>query len=241
MKFTSWLAHGRAIGACLLVVVACSWGLSDAFAARGGRGRGGIVPPRGIPGVPAATQPDLKLIQTQHYTIHSDMDDEYLAEAWVRLDRLYEDYAIRTAALGRNNNERLPIYMYAQREDYLTAGGDGNSSGIFVHPNNGNARLLINAQDDSEASLETLQHEGLHQYLYARLGDNSPPWVSDGLACYFEEAIFTGDSYVPGIKGKRYPELQRLMSQHEYKPVADIAALTAKQWRGKTVNQCTAQ
>src|SRR5439155_6630670 len=35
-------------------------------------------------------------------------------------------------------------------------------------------------------TLSILAHEGLHQYLENTRGRNIPPWLNEGLACYFE-------------------------------------------------------
>lgn len=212
MKFTALLSHRRVLAACLLAVALCLPGLA---ASTGG--------PK--PGV-------MKVVQTKYYTINSDMDDDFLAETWVRLDRMFEDYSLRTAALGRDYKDRLPVYIYSQHEDYLAAGGLPKSSGVFRH-GGGGARLMADVQDDPAGAMQTLQHEEFHQFVWARLGTNIPVWANEGLACYFEEALFTGDSFVPGIIGDRFPRLKRMIAQHDYKPFAEFVEISSLQWRGE--------
>lgn len=46
--------------------------------------------------------------------------------------------------------------------------------------------LTVSHYSTQRASLSVLAHEGLHQYLELTRGTNVPPWLSEGLATYFE-------------------------------------------------------
>jgi hypothetical protein len=177
-----------------------------------------------------AAEPALRTFQTQHYTLVTDVDDDLARECYIRLDRLYEEYSIRTAELGRVAQAHFPVYVYSQQKDYRANDGPPKTAGCFVHLGNV-AKLLALVGDDPADALRTLQHEGFHQFIYMTLGDNIPIWANEGLACYFEEATFTGDSFVSGmIPRGRLLRVQAMIADKTYKPFAKYVEITSAQW-----------
>src|SRR3954464_12848227 len=78
-----------------------------------------------------AAEPDLKTYETKHYLIHTDLPPAEAREAQVRMNCLVEEYSARTAGVSGQIKERLPFYLYKNRDDYAHAGGIENSAGVF--------------------------------------------------------------------------------------------------------------
>ncbi len=78
----------------------------------------------------------------------------------------------------------------------------------------------------------TIQHEGFHQFAsaVARHGE-LPVWVNEGLAEYFGEAVFTGDSYVTGlIPPERAARVKEMIKTDQYVSITKMMAMSHGEW-----------
>jgi hypothetical protein len=181
-----------------------------------------------------AAEPDLKTYETRNYLVHTDLPPAEAREAQVRMNRMAEEYAARTPGVSGQIKDRLPFYLYKNRDDYTRAGGIENSAGVFD-----GARLtaLTLRRADGMISLATwhvVQHEGFHQFSHAVIGDQLPMWADEGLAEYFGEALFTGDTFVTGlIPQNRLTRVQKMFTQATDKPLAEFLAIPREQWNAK--------
>jgi hypothetical protein len=192
----------------------------------------GVVPARGE---------DLREIETPYYTIHTDLDDDSVREAAVRLTRMAEAYHDRTRDFAGVIDHKFPFFLYRHEQDYLDAGGLAGTAGVFVYrPGNGQGVLMAFAgKRATQDTWHTVQHEGFHQFAHAVIGGQLPPWLDEGLAEYFGEGIFTGDGFLTGAVPPW--RLERLKSEikgdgedgAKAKSLQQIMALDANQWRSE--------
>ncbi len=123
---------------------------------------------------------------------------------------------------------RLPVYLYCLEGEYIDAGGPEGSAGYF------DGEKLVAITDDREGIDEwhTIQHEGFHQFAKAVIGGELPTWVNEGLAEYFGEAVFTGDSYVTGLAPPE-PHVQRvreMLKTDQYVSITKMMAMSHGEW-----------
>lgn len=152
----------------------------------------------------------MKRVEGNYHVIHSDLPAPDLREAKLRMTVMAELYNSRTKGFAGKITRKLPFYLYNNATDYYRAGGIPGSAGVF------NGEKLMAIADDAlgDEVWHTIQHEGFHQFVHAVIGGDIPIWVNEGLAEYFGEAIWTGDSYVPGV----VPEHRRQRIAHWIKP-----------------------
>jgi hypothetical protein len=171
----------------------------------------------------------MRAIETRYYIIHTDLNDHQAREAVVRMTRMAEEYADRMRDFGRGGGgirKRLPFYLYSDPEDYYATGAPRGSAGRF----NGNALLAV-AEDFGPKTWHIVQHEGFHQFAAAVIDANLPPWVNEGLAEYFGEALFTGDGYITGaIPQWRLERIRKRFKDNEFMPVRDLMHMPMGEW-----------
>jgi hypothetical protein len=173
-----------------------------------------------------------RVIESPYYKIKNDLPDDRMREVYIRMTRMYEEYQQRTAGFSGQNRGMLNFELYTKAEDYYAAGGMPGSAGVFMSGGFGGSRLMaIAGGRNTEWTWHVIQHEGFHQFASAVIRGNLPPWVNEGLAEYFGEAIFTGDSYVAGvIPNQRLKELQGMISKDASKPLYAMLTMTHMEW-----------
>lgn len=178
--------------------------------------------------------PRLRTFYTPYYTLYTDLDDEGAREAWIRMTRMFEEYKRRTAGFSGELREKFPFYLYKNADDYYAAGGPPDSAGVFTHIGTQGELRAIAGEHPTPATWHTVQHEGFHQFAAGVIQGDMPPWVNEGLAEYFGEAIFTGDGYVAGvIPPRRLARLQQQIRNGEFRSLRDMMTLSNRDWNEK--------
>ncbi|HEY0008295.1 MAG TPA: hypothetical protein VGB55_06205, partial [Tepidisphaeraceae bacterium] len=73
-----------------------------------------------------------------------------------------------------------------------------------------------------------------HQFASAVIGGDMPIWVNEGLADYFGEAVYTGDSFVSGgVPVYRLKRIQEQLDSGKFKPVQRMMELSHRQWNAE--------
>jgi len=127
--------------------------------------------------------------RSRYFEVRSDVSRSLCLEAANTLDTSYRLFSRRFGRVeGMGGTERYPVFIFSGEAAYLHHGlglfgnlpvhTDGFHSPIF-------RQLLARNLPDEEQVFSTLRHEAVHQYLDALVGP-SPPWMSEGLAEYFE-------------------------------------------------------
>jgi len=123
----------------------------------------------------------------------------------------------------------MPFYVFKDRDAFLAAGGIPGSSGSYCRD-----KLLTHFRhQDPKASWRTIQHEAFHQFADQAIGTRLPVWLSEGLAEYFEEGLWTGDGLVTGIVPlRRLGRLRRAMADKDLVGFDEMMGLSRKAWNG---------
>lgn len=175
----------------------------------------------------------LTMYTIDYHTLHSDLDVAKLREAALRLRTMAEEYSRRLESMGLRAplRKRMPVYMPANRADYITLVGrhGAASAGLYRYEGNDGA-LFISGNLSSGALWHTVQHEGWHQFAHVKLGQ-IPIWVNEGLAEYFGNGIWTGDNMVTGdVSDVDLLRIQRAIKDNAVQNFGTFISMDGKQW-----------
>ncbi|MCH8251494.1 MAG: DUF1570 domain-containing protein [Planctomycetes bacterium] len=177
------------------------------------------------PGSIAQTR--LNRFETRYYIIHTDLSAADVREAEVRISRIAEEYHARTKSFAGQIVQKLPFYLFSRHEDYLAAGGLPGSAGVFM----GDKLMATVPTGNLGNPWYIIQHEGFHQFADAVIRGDLPPWVNEGLAEYFERAVFTGDGYVAAvIPPVDLARVKRWLEDGRFKSMRDMMTLGREVW-----------
>lgn len=147
----------------------------------------------------ATAQGHMRVIQTRHYTIHSDLPADLTTQLAHQMDAMYDEYTRRLDGFRRMDEEPpLEAYLFSRRADYAKIVGEqmSHTGGVFIPGHN---RLVVVLEGNTRIGLRrVLQHEAFHQFAHNRISPNPPIWLNEGLAVLFEEGLWTGDRFIIG-------------------------------------------
>ncbi len=141
---------------------------------------------------------------SKHYRLRSDLPPDDTKRYAAHQDLMYGEYMKRLGSLRLRTPPALDVMMFAKRQDYLDTlrtrfGIDGSGSGgMFFVSQNGSALAYFTEGVPEARVKHVIQHEGFHQVAHAYFGNDLPPWVNEGLAEFFGEAIIVGNDVVLG-------------------------------------------
>ena len=172
---------------------------------------------------------------SKYYTLYTDVDEQTAHEALVRMTAMAEAYHARTKSFAGQLRRKFPFYLYQTEADYNDAGGMKGSAGVFVGDSDGSGKLMaFVGRRITPYTWHTVQHEGFHQFAHAVIGGDIPTWLNEGLAEYFGEGLYTGDSILTGIVPPwRLQRLQGEIRDGRLKPVAKLMAVGGAQWNAE--------
>jgi hypothetical protein len=143
-------------------------------------------------------------IKSRHYRILSDLSPEESRVYVQHLDLIFDEYAKRLSSLEQRAPEIPYVMMFAKEQDYLDVlrnryGVNGTGSGgmFFITPA-GAALAFFTESLPRSRVFHVIQHEGFHQYAHSKFVGQLPPWLNEGLAEYFGEAIVIDGRLVVG-------------------------------------------
>ena len=146
----------------------------------------------------AQQQKQLPHYEGRYYIIYTDLSGDDLREAELRMAKMAEEYHNRTKDFSGDIRTKFPFHLFRNENDYYAAGGKPGSAGMF-NPNDNTLMAIVVGDHVDQSTWNVVQHEGFHQFARAVIGGELPVWVNEGLAEYFGEGIFTGDSFVTGV------------------------------------------
>ena len=170
---------------------------------------------------------EFKTYSTRYHVIRTDLGKNVVREAAARLDSLTVEYVSRTQGFSGKARTKMKFYMFARRADYYAAGGPKGTAGLYD-----GAKLMAVVPDKPDQQFwRIVQHEGFHQFADTVIAPDLPAWLSEGLAEYFGEAIWTGDRYVTGvISNERLKRIRVMIKADNLRPIDEMAELTIQQW-----------
>ena len=191
---------------------------------------------------PADARAEMRVLESHHYRIHTDLDAVFASELARRMDAMYDDYTRRLADFNPavNGNGKFEVYLFRQRDDYLkfTRHKVPNTGGVFMPARNTLAAFLEGQGRD--ALRRTLQHEAFHQFAHSAVSQDLPPWLNEGLATVFEEGIFLGRSFKLGqVPPRRVRQLEEDLRQRRLIPFRRLMTMSLDEWSIALSDQST--
>ncbi|MCY2929108.1 MAG: DUF1570 domain-containing protein [Planctomycetota bacterium] len=174
----------------------------------------------------------MKDYQTRYYQLHTDLPADTVTEAKRRLTLMAEEYWARTKSFGGVIRDRMDFFIFKNYADYIEAGTPPDSAGVFMHwtsggKRNGRMMAILSSPED----WHVVQHEGFHQFVHMTMSGDIPIWSNEGLAEYFGEGIWTGDTFVLGVvPERRLRRVVKLIEQDRMMTPLDMMKLTHEDW-----------
>lgn len=130
-------------------------------------------------------------LESIHYVLRTTCGREgfvafipvFLEECWSQYSRLLPtDYVLR---------EPSETYLFQRRDEWerFTDHFAPSRAATYKRIRSGGYSergITVSHYSSQKGTLSVLAHEGLHQYLELTHGKPIPPWLNEGLACYFE-------------------------------------------------------
>ncbi len=184
----------------------------------------------------ADEKPELTRYDSRYYIIYTDMVREDAAEYARHMDNVFGEYRKRFAALRPRNREKMNLFLYKDQKSYqltLASGGvDGtNSGGMFVGGGKVEGLHVWVANRSRKSVIETLQHEGFHQFAANFIGYELPTWANEGLAQYFEDAYISKGKIETGvINAFRLKRVQKALKEGKSIDFDKLITVSGKEW-----------
>ncbi len=171
----------------------------------------------------------IKQFDSKYYQLHTDLSPEAVREINLRITHMAEEYGQRTSGFSGQIRERFPFYVFSTLEGYHQAGGTEGSAGVF-DPNQRRLMAFAGKQLDDE-TWRVIQHEGFHQFAHGVIRGNLPVWLNEGLAEYFGESQYTGETMVSAvIPQSRLERVQKCLKDGRFPSVPDMLQMSHLYW-----------
>ena len=167
-----------------------------------------------------------------YYVFHTDENRSMVQQIWLRMNFVAAAYQRRLHTIfGGSVDRKLPFYIFRHSADYRRAGGISGSAGMFLVDGRGQRLMAIGGRKINHQMWHIIQHEGFHQFTFAFLHRFLPPWANEGLAEYFGEGLFTGNSFVTGwIPPWRLARLKSEIRNHKLLSIHDMRTMSYRHW-----------
>ena len=177
---------------------------------------------------------------SRHYEILTDVDRADIRDIAAHMDAVADEYDRRFSSFPARDTKPSKLCIFRSRDDYIDFMATldfpaGNTGGVFFSRPDGAGLATWLEGRSNESMLAVLQHEGFHQFLHERLGDDIPPWANEGMAEYYGQALMVRGRFRTGIvPGARLEQLQTAIRQNALIPFDVVVRLTQDQW-GETL------
>lgn len=168
--------------------------------------------------------------RSDHYVVSSDISERICSEAAVLLEKFYTKFDLHLRHVApKHRKHMLRVYLFSGRAGYeaytkvLNGEEMKNTAGMYSPIVK---QLLIWNLPNHEQILETIRHEGFHQYL-DDLVEDAPRWFNEGLATYYQ-----GSKLVKGrwSDGDIRPEYVEVLKKRKLVPLAQFLRLGAPEF-----------
>lgn len=154
--------------------------------------------------------------ESKHYHIFSDIDRATCTEASKILEESYVSYIVYLERIPDLEKDKFRVYLFSGEAGYQMYLKDMEmafpirSAGLYTPALR---QLLIWNTPDRDAMMQTVRHEGFHQYFH-RLIKESPIWLDEGMAGYYEIAKKERGKWKVG---EIHPQYRRLLTYSKTK------------------------
>ncbi|MCI0365474.1 MAG: DUF1570 domain-containing protein [Phycisphaerales bacterium] len=183
------------------------------------------------------------------YWIKTDLPADEANSLARHLNVMYSEFSRRLADMPERAEEKLNVLIFKHRQDYILTlrarfGVNASASGgmFFVTSAAPAGALAVWTDDLPRRRIEhVIQHEGFHQFAYSRFGNDLPPWLNEGLAEFFGEAVVVGQQVLVGQSNARVVnQIKDAIELKRYVPFAQMLSITSKQWGDATLDESAA-
>ena len=139
-------------------------------------------------------------LQTEHYRVYTTSDNRMLLTRLPEfMEAAYGQYCALTGLPATAADQKpMNVYLFATRNQWavFTRQITGAQSDVFLQIQNGGYSFRgtgVYWDMGNVATYSVAAHEGMHQFLFARLRDGLPAWAEEGLATQMEGFEVTSD------------------------------------------------
>ena len=150
--------------------------------------------------------------RSEHYVVSSDISERLCSEAALLLEKYYTKFDLHLRHVAPKQRKHiLRVYLFSGRAGYeaytkvLNGKELKNTAGMYSPVVK---QLLIWNLPNHESILETIRHEGFHQYL-DDLAEDPPRWFNEGLATYYEGSKLVKGRWSDGDIRAEYVDVLR--------------------------------
>lgn len=176
--------------------------------------------------------------KSRFYNVHSNAKPAEVAFVKQYMDMLFLTYQKRFSDFRRRDNSPMDLYFFNTRDQYQSflqkqnLGVASTSGGVFFVNNDDKGLATYLEPRDPDWTLQTLRHEGFHQFAFAHIGPSLPLWVNEGLAEYFAEGIVVRGRISPGIvPGRRLAAVRNAIATNTTLDFTQLISMDSKTWQ----------
>lgn len=177
--------------------------------------------------------------KSAYYDITTDLERAQAKAVADHMDAVHAEYTRRFSGFNKRNAEPLRLWVFSTREAYgefLESHGidSAGSGGMFFRRDDAAGLVSFLGGRPMSSVLETLRHEGMHQFVYQRIGDDLPVWLNEGMAEWFGYAVPTGSGFAMGLADPRpIRRLQAAAAEGRLIPLTDLLTMTKEDWNNR--------
>jgi len=151
------------------------------------------------------------VVEARHYVILTNAGAALARETALHMDAIFEEYEKRLL-FREKIAVRFVVKVFATEDEYREHDAPHDSVAYF---RSATRELVTFADRNRERMFSSLYHEGMHQFLHFYIPD-PPAWFDEGLAMYFETAVWRGSATRGGkayLVGGKLQEAARIVKE----------------------------
>lgn len=189
------------------------------------------------------TKPKLNMpfsVETEHYIVRTDISQRVADNAAKAMENLYKQFELIFKPDANAKGNKVEIGVFSSQDDFIKhsteEGGKPTDKtlGFFIPYRDGSGRILVYKRQDEYNTLNTMYHEATHQFIDMVVhGKQSPVWLNEGLAVYFENSRFENGKFATGLLPReRLKALKDMIRHKEFIPLKDLCTRTVETFDG---------
>jgi hypothetical protein len=183
-------------------------------------------------GWPMRKEGDLLAVQTPHYLLHTDHDADVAQLVAAQQEALFRELYDRMGKIKPTKlTGRFKIKVFQGMGRYLKELGPAamGSQGLYNHDKD--MLAAWGPPEYLEVVLETLRHEGTHQFVMHFIGPETPIWLNEGLAVFYQHSRFKkGRLELGEVPPKRILRLKDAIKKHQFIHLGRMLRMSHMEW-----------
>ena len=156
-----------------------------------------------------------------------------------QLERLRADIYEKVFPAARAITARSIVKITQDPAQYAAYGAPPGSAGYWSWPSR--ELVFFCAQKDVDVTLDVLNHEAFHQYIFYAVGQVSPhSWFNEGHGDYFAGFNLKEGKFTPGKFHWRQKTIQEAIESNTYVPLSQFLSFDQNKYYGRLGNAARA-